>query len=279
MLKSKSLGLLLVLLLFCSSTSLLAKETAKSQKPIVPKDGPIKLFNGKDLTGFYTFLKDTKYEDPRQVFTVKDGVLIISGDGLGGLYTNDRYADYHMVCEFKWGPRTWGPRKERTKDSGVLVHGFGPDDSYGGGVWFSSVEAQLIQGGCGDFIIVNGKDDDGKPTNITGKAKVVKDRDGEAVWDPKGEVATFGGGRINNHYRDPDWADTLNFRGKEDVENPDGQWNTMEVICRGNEILIKVNGHLVNHMTDCSIDSGKILIQSEWAEIHVRRWDLLPLEN
>ena len=48
--------------------------------PICPEDDVIKLFNGKNLDGLYTWLQDTKYEDPRNVFTVDSGVLKVSGD-------------------------------------------------------------------------------------------------------------------------------------------------------------------------------------------------------
>ena len=39
------------------------------------------LFNGKDLTGLTTWLKDTKDADPRKVFTAKDGIIHVSDDG------------------------------------------------------------------------------------------------------------------------------------------------------------------------------------------------------
>src|SRR5262245_46271261 len=89
---------------------------------ISPEGDVIRLFDGKSLDGFYTFLRDTKYDDPRQVFRVTDGMLHITGDGLGCLTTKSAYRDYHLVLEFKWGPRTWGDRKTRTKDSGLLIH-------------------------------------------------------------------------------------------------------------------------------------------------------------
>jgi 3-keto-disaccharide hydrolase len=268
----------LALLFGFVSTALFAQATPEidKQTPIVPSE-PIKLFNGHDLGDFYTYMTDTKYEDPRKIFTVKDGILIISGDGLGGLYSKKRYADYHMICEFKWGEGTYGGRKKATKDSGILVHGHGPDNGYGGRVWFSSIEAQLIQGGCGDFIVVPGIDFDKKSIKLSGDAYVKKDRDGEAIWDPAGKLQKFQGGRINNCFRDPDWKDVIDFRGENDVENPDGEWNTMEVICRGDQIVIKLNGFVVNRMFNCSANAGRILIQTEWAEIHVRRWELLPL--
>ena len=49
-----------------------------------PRFGPARrcfAFNGKDLTGFYTYLHDHKYEDPDQVFSVRDGLLRDLGQG------------------------------------------------------------------------------------------------------------------------------------------------------------------------------------------------------
>jgi len=61
-------------------------------EPIRPTE-LIKLFDGKTLGDCYTFLQDTKYEDPRRVFRVTDGLLHITGDGLGSLITNNEYRD------------------------------------------------------------------------------------------------------------------------------------------------------------------------------------------
>ena len=113
-------------------------------------------------SGFYTWLKDDRYQDPRQVFRVTDGLLHITGDGLGALTTKKAYRDYHLVLEFKWGPRVWGNRKDRTRDSGLLVHSNGPDGGYNG-IWMPSIEVQIIEGGMGDYILVAGVDKDGKP--------------------------------------------------------------------------------------------------------------------
>ncbi len=251
-------------------------EEGKEPNPIVPTDGVIKLFNGHNLDGLYTWLKDTKYEDPRKVFTVEDGMLHISGDGLGAVITKNAYKDYHLVVEFKWGERTWHNRKNSTRDSGCLVHCVGPDGAYGG-IWPHSIEAQIIEGGTGDIILVRGTDPDGKPMPMSLTAEVTKDRDGETVWHKGGEKQTFHSGRINWYGRDPDWKDELGFRGKQDVESPVGQWTRMDVICHGGHIQIHVNGVPVNEGFDASPGAGKILIQTELAEIWVRRWELYPI--
>jgi len=44
------------------------------------KDGFTPLFNGKDLAGFYTYLRGTgKNNDPEKVVTVHDGMVHVSG--------------------------------------------------------------------------------------------------------------------------------------------------------------------------------------------------------
>ena len=64
----------------------------------------------------------------------------------------------------------------------------------------------------------------------------------------------------------------------DDSEKPIGEWNQYEITCKGDEITIKVNGVLVNHVTKCSVSKGAIALQSEGAEIHFRDIKLTPLK-
>jgi hypothetical protein len=243
---------------------------------ISPQDGPLKLFNGKDLDGFYTWLKDTMHEDPRRVFRVTDGMLHITGDGLGGILTKKEYRDYHLVLEFKWGAKTYAPRVDKTKDSGLLIHSVGTDGGYNG-IWMTSIEVQIIEGGCGDFIIVA---DDKVTTPFSLTVESARDRDGEVIWQKGGKRETFNlknRKRINWFGRDPDWADKLGFRGKDDVESPDGQWTRMDVLCDGGHIQTFVNGVLVNEAFDSLPKQGKIQLQTELAEVFYRRLELYPV--
>lgn len=258
-------------------TLLNGQDATKPVKPITPRDGVIRLFNGKDLDGLSTWIRDTQTRDPRKVFTVKNGQLQISGNGFGYIRTRSDYADYHLVVEFRWGKRTWGTRKDRSRDSGVLLHGTGPDGS-GGGTWMASIESQIIEGGCGDFIVIGGKTAAGKPIPVSLTCATTKDRDGEAVWKKGGKRQTFTSGRVNWFGRDPDWKDVLGFRGRRDVESPFGKWTRMEVTCRGGHIQVRINGVLVNEGFDAHPRSGKVLIQTEMAEMHVRRWEIWPLD-
>jgi hypothetical protein len=240
---------------------------ADQPQPVQRVTRTITLFNGKSLDGWYTWLRETKYEDPKHVFSVKDGMIRISGEEWGGIATRDAYRDYHLIVEWKWGGATWGQRKERARDSGILVHGVG-EDGAASGVWLESIESQIIEGGTGDIILVAGKD---KPS-LT--AEVRTDAKGETYWKAGGELRTRDRGRFNWYARDPEWKDVTNFRGREDVEKPAGEWNRQEVICDGDSITNVLNGVVVNKATQSSLTEGKIQIQSEGAEILVRKVEL-----
>ncbi len=246
---------------------------------ICPTKGPIKLFNGHNLDGFYTWFRNSQYADPKRVFTVVDGMIRVSGDGYGGLITNRKYRDYHLVVEFKWGKKTWGSRVARARDSGILVHCWGPDGSYGN-TWPTSIEAQIIEGGVGDILVLSGSDPaTGTLLQTSLTAEVTKDRDGEMVWKQGGKRVTLSKGRVNWFGRDVDWVDKIGFRGKNDVESPLGQWTRLEVIADANHLTYKVNGVVVNQAVDVKPDFGKILLQTEQAEIFVRRLELWPLDK
>jgi hypothetical protein len=267
------LGALIVV--FSSLTSVFAEEA----QPVTPKGAVIRLFNGKNLDGLYTWLQDAKYEDPRKAFTVENGVLRISGDGWGYVCTKRRYKDYHLVVEYRWGDRTWLTRKTRARDSGVIVHCADPDGSFQN-TFMAGIEAQVIEGGTGDFLVLPGKRADGSviPASLT--AETTKDRDGETVWEKGGKRITFNGfGRVNWYGRDPDWTDTLGYRGKQDIESPGKQWTRLDIICDGGHLVYRVNGIEANEGFDVVPSSGKILIQCEGAEIYIRRFELLPLDK
>jgi hypothetical protein len=51
----------------------------------------------------------------------------------------------------------------------------------------------------------------------------------------------------------------------------------MEVVCRGRQVVVRVNGTVVNEATDVQPSSGKILLQCELTELYVRRWQIWPL--
>jgi hypothetical protein len=241
--------------------------------------GVIRLFNGNDLTNFYTYLGPPedgkpaygKNNDPEKVFSVHDGMIHISGRVFGGLITEKEYENYHLVAEFKWGQKTGPKRAKNARDSGILLHCVG-EDGAAGGVWMESIECQMIEGGTGDFILVGGKN---KPS-LTVEAEK---RGGQLYYKLGASAVTLNSGRFNWYGRDPNWKDIKGFRGDQDVEKPVGEWNTLECICDGDKITNILNGKVVNAGNKATPTKGKILFQSEGAEVFFRKIDLLPLKK
>ncbi len=107
------------------------------------------------------------------------------------------------------------------------------------GIWPRSIEVQLQKDEAGDFWII-----------------------GTTLHVPNEEQR-----KKNRRY----------FNLTDGSEKPMGEWNHIEITCRGNEVLVKVNGVLVNHATDCSVTRGAICLQSEGVPIEYRNIRLMPL--
>jgi hypothetical protein len=244
----------------------------KPAEPVTPSE-VIPLFNGKDLTGLSTWLKDTKREDPRRVFRVSDGQIHISGDGYGYVGTTKAYRDYHLIVEFKWGKKTDGGKYVR--NSGVLLHATGPDGN--AGAWMACFECQLAQGCVGDLIPIRGHDADNKLIPVQLTSDVVLGKDNHPRWNKDGKAMLFTGKQLWWSQHDPDFKELLDTRGKDDVESKLGDWTKVECLCHGKRIEVRVNGKKVNECYDASPSAGRILLQSEGFELYVRTFKLCPL--
>lgn len=248
----------------------------------------VHLFNGKDLSGWEVHTVEAGKENPG-IFTVEGGQLKIAGGSgdtayFGGIATEGRYSDYKLVVEFKFGVPTYGSRHGRSRDSGVLVHCIGPFDPKQ--PWLTSYEAQIIEGGVGDILIVNipgtlyDKDDAGNPIALALTAEAEQIGPTEYLYKPGAPEVSFTGGikRVNWWGRDPAWKDDIGYRGPNDVESPLGEWTRMEVTCAGDTLTYRVNGKVVNKARGLNVTSGRILIQTEGAEVWFRKIDLTPLK-
>jgi len=113
------------------------------------------LFNGKNLQGWYTFLREKgKDHDPENIFQVtEEGELQISGKEFGYISTIEEFENYHFTLEFKWGTKKHPPRENDKRDSGICYHF--PKESKDE-VWPKSVECQIQEGDCGDFWLIGG---------------------------------------------------------------------------------------------------------------------------
>jgi hypothetical protein len=258
---------------------------ALCQQNAVKPAGPIQLFDGKTLDQFDLWQQDHHLSDPDKVFSVVDQIdgapaIRISGQHMGGLITKSAYRDYKLVAEFRWGLLTWGARKDKARDSGILLHCQGrPGSSQKdmNGPWMHSIEFQVMEGSTGDIILVDGYAENGERTHPALKVRSRKDRNGEGVFDPNGPLTPYSSARINWWGHSEDFVDKLGFRAPSDVEHPAGEWNHLEAIVQNGNVRFFVNGVLVNEGLDSSLTEGRILFQSEGSEIYFRRIDLQPL--
>ncbi len=219
------------------------------------------------------------HDDPKDIWRIQtDGTLHISGRGYGYVATKESYRDYHLVIEFKWGEKTWGNREKAARDNGILLHCHGPHGAYGG-TWMAGIECQIIEGGVGDILVLSPKLSDGTELTTSLSAELAFDRDQEKIWKKGEPRKTITSGRINWFGRDVDWEDVVGFRGRNEVELPLGQWNRLEVIAKGDTLQYILNGSIVNEAFECKPSEGKILLQTESAEMFVRRYEIYPLDQ
>ncbi len=272
-------------ILMVSLTLLGTPLAAQEPSPAVTPTAVIKLFDGVSLANFDSWLVDHHEADPERVFSVVDQIdgapaIRISGKTWGGLLTKQAYRDYRLVVEYRWGGVTWGDRKARARDSGVLLHAqgrLGNTRKDFNGPWLRSIEFQIIEGGVGDILPVAGFTEDGEQVrpSVTARSRPV--REGEAIFDEHGDPRVFSSGRINWWGRSPAWEDRLGFRGAQDVESPGLEWTRLEAVVEKGSLTYYVNDKLVNAATGSSVTEGRIMIQSEGAEIYFRRIELQPL--
>ncbi len=103
--------------------------------------GFVELFNGKDLTGWKTILGNKKADDGK-VFSVKESVIVVSGNPSGYFYTDKSYKNYVLRYDWKF---------IKNGNSGLLVHITGDHK-----VWPKSVEVQGQQSDHGNIFAIGG---------------------------------------------------------------------------------------------------------------------------
>jgi hypothetical protein len=190
----------------------------------------------------------------------------MSGEVFGILVTEKEYENYHLSLQFKWGTSKYPPRKNEKRDSGILYHSIGKEGAWGG-VWMRSVECQVQEGDCGDYISVD---------TVLADIPAVLDEENELFrYSPGSDRLTFSVERSYCHK-------------SEDYENPTGEWNTMEIYTVGGNSIHVVNGHINNriynsrhiyHGQELPLTKGKIQLQSEGAEVFYRNIKIEPIDH
>ena len=202
----------------------------------VEKPAFVPLFNGKDLTGWKTFLRDPQ-ADPKKTWSIQDGVIRCTGKPNGYLITEKEYSNY--ILKLKWR----FPADSKGGNSGVLLHCTGPDL-----VWPNSVEAQLFAGSAGDIWLIANQEGQLPALTIDPERKDPKNKQGR-------------------HY--------FRMNREEKIEKPFGEWNEYEIVCQGGDITLIVNGKTVNTGKNGSLKKGRIAVQSEGAAIEFKDIQIL----
>jgi hypothetical protein len=204
---------------------------ARAEDPAV---GFKPLFNGKDFTGWKAFGRATKDGpttpiDPRDSWSIDDGVLKCTGKPTGFLITEQEHADYALRLKWRY------PKELKAGNSGVLVHCQKENT-----VWPVCVEAQLKSGRAGDFWLQTAAD---VKLTVEASRRDADDKTMRHIWrSPRDEA----------------------------IEKGFGEWNDMEITCKGGTITVSVNGKVVNDGKDCNLTKGRIALQAEGTEVHFR---------
>lgn len=121
---------------------------------------------------------------------------------------------------------------EKPVNSGIMLHTSGPDK-----IWVTHYQANLKHNSVGDFVVHG-----------------------------VGERATIGGKEYVSTEKEKPVIAKINPSN----EKPAGEWNSYDIVCKGNTIEVKVNGVLQNEATSCSLTKGSIALQAEGCKVQFR---------
>lgn len=197
----------------------------------------ISLFDGKTMNGWYTFIPGEGKN--------KDPLGIFKIEDGCFHVSGQKFAFLSTEKEYDNYRLTldfkWGQKKWPPRENAVRDAGILYHCVGPDKVWNKSLELQIQEGDTGDMWLTSGEG--GAPSlEVLGKNHV--------------------GGRV------------VKFA---DYEKPHGQWNTVQVVARGNRIEHWVNGKVNMVGKNASLTRGRINLQSEGAEIWYRNITLEPL--
>ncbi len=235
--------------------------------PVLAVSGKtLALFNGKDLSGWTMDIPSHDKAGPEDTvsiengiitinthtaewwksipsFIVRDGLLVSLGQPGGHLITEQEFSNFELVVEYRFS--------KDPGNCGVLVHASTPRHLFK--MFPQSIEVQMMHENAGDFWCIG---------------ENIEVPEMEKRRPRRNEDQQFGG----------DAKDARRIIKLVDgAEKALGEWNTMKIVCRGDEIIVHVNGTLVNHGFNSTATSGKIALQAEGSEVEFRKVELTHL--
>ena len=176
--------------------------------------------------------------DPNATWSVKEGVIRCEGQEEAQGYLQTEKEYANYLVHVEW---RW---PQKAGNSGVLVHKVGPDR-----VWPKCFECQLFADNAGDFLVI-------------GEGQRYGENISTAQWKAAG----------------PRVVNRKISKLHESSEKPVGEWNSYDIICKDDWIVMLVNGVVQNVATQVSITGGKICLQSEGAPVEFRNVYIEPVQ-
>ena len=257
-----------------------------------PTGKAMALFDGRTLSGWTPWLG---YADPGVTYRANPGrqpigtgrdmsgdfavrevdgapAIWVKGETWGSLVHSADLRDYHLRLQFKWGSKTWAPRQAEPQNNGLLYHTHGqPGEVFG--TWRPSVEFEIMKGSTGMIVAVGAK--------VRARTEVAFD---PALIAPHLRYRA-GGRTVDMINGTPTW----NVEAGRDVEQPVGQWNTLDLYVVGDRAVHVVNGVPVAEVRDMAVIApdgtrtplthGQIQLQSEGAETWFRAITVEPITS
>lgn len=239
------------------------------------EEGFVPLFDGKTLNGWTSARvlagEESAYsvDEEEKAIHVYAGCEADSQQKTDCLNTEVEFSHYILKLEYKWlGPR-FAPRADWDRDAGLLFHVHGDLKK----IWPLCLEMQIGES-PGDK--KGGKGNKGRFHSgdlfVLGRDLRVDTKRKDGYFHPEGEVKN---GR--------------SYPTNLGVEKPMGEWNEMEIQVHGSEKAVFIfNGEVVHEITNFTqknkdgetvpLDTGRIGLQAEWAELMYRNIRIKELD-
>jgi len=201
--------------------------------------------------GNYQYVIEDSLVPASDIFSFQNGRIDAMHDWpdqkeapIGMIITNKKYSSYNLELEFKFGKRSFKPRLHQKKDAGLLFHAVTTKI-----VWPPALEYQIQEGDCGDLWVLLGV---------------------HCEIKHEGEIK-------NIAYED--YSRSVKF-----INAQKPGWNKVRLEVRGDHARYYLNGKLVNEIVNATyngktLNSGRIALQAEYAEISYRNVRILEVDN
>jgi hypothetical protein len=226
-------------LLICSALNifLVISSSGNDDENSEQELGFVNLFNGKDLTNW------VDVNTSPDTWSVKDGMMICSGQPIGVMRSKKQYENFILVIEWR--------HMEAGGNSGVFLW----SDAKPKGRLPKGMEVQMLE---------------------LQWPYIHKKRNGEPnhLGYVSGEL--FGAGGMRAVPENPRGSRSMSYemrcKGK-------GEWNRYVVVAVDGTVKLSINGKFVNGIREADLRKGYLCLESEGAEIHFRKIQIMELPD